>query len=558
MPARGALVATLALERKIDRIRRRIRLLLAVRWSVRFALGGTLASLLALVIFRLADAPFPGRHAALLFAGTTAAGALFGFCRRVTPFQAALATDARLGLKECLSSALALRHDGEQTPLVAALLADATRRSAAIDVRAVYPLRLPREARFLAGALLVLALALYLPTLPRFQSARERAERAAMRAEGERIVRVAKELRQTLDARHADLNRRLAHNLEQLGKGMQAARIGKKEALVRLHKLTREVTAAQRQQALAGGTRSLSRAGEALKQAARAAEAKASSPEAGQRLRQMGEALRRGDTEQAARLLQELANRAVSGKLSAQERQQMAQEARQIAQALADTSLAEAARPLQEAAKQLQQGQLAAAARQFEQAGGTCQSGGASRSASQMRQVEQALQQARRQLAEAGQEKAPESGQTLARGEGDGADGRSIGSMMGEPTAGQASPDAGRGTTNQQQSGGPMGGSAPEERQAAERPRGQAPFERLYAPERVATNRIDTQVRGKQGSGRSDLTPVRGAPKRGDAYQPYYEVYSSYRRAAEEALSKEEVPATCRKQVRDYFQSLQP
>ena len=269
----------------------------------------------------------------------------------------------------------------------------------------------------------------------------------------------------------------------------------------------------------------------------------------------MGEALRRGDTEQAARLLQELANRAVSGKLSAQERQQMAQEARQIAQALADTSLAEAARPLQEAAKQLQQGQLAAAARQFEQAGGTCQSGGASRSASQMRQVEQALQQARRQLAEAGQEKAPESGQTLARGEGDGADGRSIGSMMGEPTAGQASPDAGRGTTNQQQSGGPMGGSAPEERQAAERPRWQAPFERLYAPGARRTSGSTPSAR-QTGQRRSDHAGARCA-ERGDAYQPYYGVYplpSCRRGGPQQGRGAGHLPSGCATAL----QSLQP
>ena len=188
MPARGALVATLALERKIDRIRRRIRLLLAVRWSVRFALGGTLRPV-ALVIFRLADA-LPGYHAALLFAGTTPP-ALRGFCRR-DPFQAALATDARPGLKECLSSALALRHDGEQTPLVAALLArpGAARQSTCAPSTC---------CACRAGALWLVPCSsgagAYLPTLPRFQSARSgRARRDAGRGRAHRARR--HELRQ--------------------------------------------------------------------------------------------------------------------------------------------------------------------------------------------------------------------------------------------------------------------------------------------------------------------------------------------------------------------------
>jgi hypothetical protein len=65
-------------------------------------------------------------------------------------------------------------------------------------------------------------------------------------------------------------------------------------------------------------------------------------------------------------------------------------------------------------------------------------------------------------------------------------------------------------------------------------------------------------VRGKKGAGKSDYSQVRGAPERSGASRPYYEVYSSYQRAAEEALSREEVPPAYKKHVRDYFDSLRP
>ncbi len=38
---------------------------------------------------------------------------------------------------------------------------------------------------------------------------------------------------------------------------------------------------------------------------------------------------------------------------------------------------------------------------------------------------------------------------------------------------------------------------------------------------------------------------------------PYYEVMGEYSRAAEEALSREEVPPAYRSTIRDYFEALQ-
>src|SRR5512146_952363 len=99
-------MATLALDLTLERIRRRMRLLLAVRWSVLFALGGAVLSLLGLLAVKLARAHFPAEEDGLFLLLCAAAGALYGCTRRVTPFQAALATDGRLGLQERLSSAV--------------------------------------------------------------------------------------------------------------------------------------------------------------------------------------------------------------------------------------------------------------------------------------------------------------------------------------------------------------------------------------------------------------------------------------------------------------------
>ena len=53
-------------------------------------------------------------------------------------------------------------------------------------------------------------------------------------------------------------------------------------------------------------------------------------------------------------------------------------------------------------------------------------------------------------------------------------------------------------------------------------------------------------------------TTEKGAPAVGSASRvPYYEVISDYSKTAEEALSKEEVPAAYRSTVRAYFRALQ-
>jgi hypothetical protein len=68
----------------------------------------------------------------------------------------------------------------------------------------------------------------------------------------------------------------------------------------------------------------------------------------------------------------------------------------------------------------------------------------------------------------------------------------------------------------------------------------------------------DTMVRGMKGQGESLNRSVRGGPDRADPNASYYEVYPSARRAAEDALSKEQVPAGYKRQVKEYFDSIAP
>lgn len=68
----------------------------------------------------------------------------------------------------------------------------------------------------------------------------------------------------------------------------------------------------------------------------------------------------------------------------------------------------------------------------------------------------------------------------------------------------------------------------------------------------------DSFIPGSPGKGPELVRPVRGAPDRADPRASYYEVYPSARRAAEDALGREEVPTGYRKPVKEYFDSIAP
>jgi hypothetical protein len=81
-------------------------------------------------------------------------------------------------------------------------------------------------------------------------------------------------------------------------------------------------------------------------------------------------------------------------------------------------------------------------------------------------------------------------------------------------------------------------------------------YARLYAP---GGKTPDTRVTGKRGTkGKETLSYFRGAPDQAQAQVPYYDVFERYAPAAESALNREDIPATYKKQVKDYFDSLRP
>ncbi len=285
-------------------------------------------------------------------------GLVVGFSRRVTLLAAAQLADQRLGLKERLSSALLLSDGVARDPMAAAQLGDAVEHSREVCTSAVFPWRLPREARACAATLALLLGLLYLPDLPFLQSPRARADRLAMSESGAQLQAAAHALerRNTGDRSRDEILRQVARNLKRLGRDQARGRVTKKEALLRANQLRKRLEDAEQRMGPRPPSQSLERAAQSLRKAAER-QAGQGDQESARSLQRMSEAAEKGDLEAASRALVEigrqLERRAAAGQLSAEDLERAAELLRDMAGALAETRADAAAAELQRAAERL-------------------------------------------------------------------------------------------------------------------------------------------------------------------------------------------------------------
>ncbi|MFO0602915.1 MAG: hypothetical protein U0324_07055 [Polyangiales bacterium] len=286
----------------VERARRRLRALRALRGAVEFALWGAALAVLALLAARLGMLPARRAKAAFAFAlAIPLVGALAAALRRVPALLAAQLLDRHYGLHDRLSSALEFRARpaAERTPWMEAAIADAaeTVRTRTIDPRPALRWVWPDEARAVAGMLVLLALV----AAAEFRVARVvEAPRPTRPAVADPLVLEDDDL-----AAFRELSRELERNartaasrdaLRDFGRfldDVESRRLERQDAYRRLAALQQRLDAARRED----------------QEARRAALA-----EVGQRLeseltRDVSSALRQGDTERARDAMRQLAER---------------------------------------------------------------------------------------------------------------------------------------------------------------------------------------------------------------------------------------------------------
>jgi len=343
---------------RVGQVRGRIRLLLAQQWAcvgLTWALVASLALVAATKLHWWTDAI--DWIWALLIAGGIA-GLLIAATRKITPMAAAQIADERGGLKERLSTAVEMSERKATEEVAHAQLLDAAAHAGNLRLSQLLPWRAPRQWRFLLAAAAILLAVIYVPELPIFHSKQDRLDREVMQREGTKIQAVAKALEKRAqeqkkeDEKNAEILRRIAENMKQLGKEQARGRITKKQALLKMNELQEQLK--DNEEKIAGGKaeKSLEQVAAEMADSAKK-QSRSGNKENAEELQRMAENLQKRDFDAAKKQLEELGKKLQEGKLTAAEAAAAAEMLQQMAQSMDKSGVQEAGKQLQDAAKDL-------------------------------------------------------------------------------------------------------------------------------------------------------------------------------------------------------------
>jgi len=405
---------------------------------------------------------------------------------------------------------------GHDEGIFALQYSDAHTHAERVDLRRSFPLRVNREMLF-SGIVAVLFIgSLCLPHLSFLVPPQKARERADVKRQGAQIQLVATKL--TAEMKPGDTKGEIARRLENLGKSMERGRTPKKEALKKLNKLSDEVKAQQEKLAASRQKKSFD---EALKELQKQEAQMAKQPEAMKQLAAMKasekltEAMKKQDLDETSKSTEELQKelaKALQNKdsLSPEAMKALSAKLSALAKAFKGTNLDQLAKELAKMAEALKGMKL-----------------DAKTLAEMMKKAQAAMQAAmKRQLTD----------EELAR----------MAAMLAELKQGIQMAGLGRMRGKGNKPGGREWGIG----EGAGTPRESPNVER----EKMPTFK-NPAVHGK---GPGFTMQFKGAPEQQQAVSPYYKAYGDYKKTAESALDKEEIPAAYRKQVKQYFESIGP
>jgi len=538
------------LSRGLRRLRRRVRLVLAVRFATLATalLAGMCVPLV--VLAKLRAFWYPPLLPELALVGGIAVSALLALAWPLPDGLLAASADRRLSLRDRLVTALGLVRAPSCTGMEQAAVADALEHIARLQPRAAFPFRVTRATKVAGLCLVLMGGAQFTPLPAWLVPPREREDRASLRREAARIMPVAKKLEEE-GKRQGDASAQdIAKRLQRLAKDLDRGRLDKKQALVKLDQADKELqkaadrlapqppkTAEQaaREMQDAAARKLAEKAEQLAQKAAQRGDRKAEEqfrklaeqarkPNSGEQLKRLAEQLNRmagkdaakgvpvgtmpslsialseKDWEKLKSLLNDLQN--MPEDMTPEELAQMEKDLREIAKALEKSDLDELAKELCKAAEECK----------------NCKGGKPGKAAKAA--LAKALKAARAKFGKLKLAKACQACQ-----------------------------------------GGQYGyGTGPGDSQGQYDPN--APGAGLFDPRETQTDgkltRLPSQI-NPSGTMLTVPTTDPGAPDKVSASRvPYYEVIGNYSKSAEEALSKEEVPPGYRPTVRKYFKSLQP
>ncbi|CAN5222820.1 hypothetical protein BH09SUM1_BH09SUM1_21960 [soil metagenome] len=346
-------------ERKIAAVRGRLKLFRVLDWCIIALIASMSAMALAMLVLKF----IPDNAPILLWGGITVGAAVIttaiaALIKKTTMFEAALMADARMNLRERLSSALVLSgmpNSGD--PAMIALNADAETFAKNIDPSRDFRYKAPGYAKHTIWPAIAIAALYFAPEITWFQNASKAGivtkvvtpeTPTERKVEAEKIRELAKQIREKKPGEDAttDDKLKLAANLEKLSEDLSLGRKNSKQALAEMSRMNDDLKIKQR---------------DVSKQMQPFREIKGL--QQAEQTQDLLKSLKDQDFEQAAQKMQQLAKMMGDpSKMSAEDKQQLAKELQQLSNDLKENkqlsdALQQAAQAVQQAAQAQQQQQ---------------------------------------------------------------------------------------------------------------------------------------------------------------------------------------------------------
>jgi hypothetical protein len=334
------------LEKPVARVFRRLRFqrfLATLVWSWAIALAAVAATIGAeKLLNRTIPGPDWAPFAVAGLVGLVFAAAL-SLATGPSRMDAAVALDRVFHLNERVSSALSLPEDLRETHAGRALIADAVRKVADLDVAAEFGLRLPRRAWVIlipatAAALLLFAPAL-VPRLALAKTSQQLVDTKAIAKQTEMLTKKIASQRQAIDKEKFPEADKLLAKIEKKAQDLaKAPPAAKDKLMVELNALTDALKERQKQ---LGSPEQVNRQLQQLKEMANQGPAD-----------QFAKDLAKGDFKKAAEQLQKLQEKLQSGKLNEADKKALKEQLGEMAKKLsALANLEQRKKQLEEAKK---------------------------------------------------------------------------------------------------------------------------------------------------------------------------------------------------------------
>ena len=306
----------------VGRLRRTRRWQVVLDYFVVGLFWGAIPAALAILASRIWIYPVSEYYIAGALLAATALGFLIASAFvRLTPLAVANDIDVSLGLRERVSSALAL--DGGRTakdPFVKTLVKDAAGHVDGLPLRKVYPWTLPPAWRLALPALLIAALMVFVPQLNLFASERDREEIKLVQDQGNKLMDLAKKLEEEAEKKQDPVIKQQAEEIKRVGEKLERGNLKKKEALKELQRLKEKLETQAQAQIPEGQQKLLGELGEQLAKLDATGE--------------LAEMLQSGDMQGLLSELAKLSQSLMQGQMSPQQQEMLDQLAKALGQTL--------------------------------------------------------------------------------------------------------------------------------------------------------------------------------------------------------------------------------